>query len=243
MINLQGTIFEEGTLRSMKFNNFLNWLGIRKIYALLLTIIILFILFVYFLVRFIFHVDPPAQSLNKYLQQLQKQNFHEASQMIQTDERATWKETFATFAQDEEVIRSLYFFFWEHATWDVISEAKVTADHTTLRVEVTSPDVQKILTELRQMAESGKIDMSDSEIVRPASNQESSLYYYLMDYYENFNEPKMKEQLILNLYLEGAFTAKEWKIKPTEMLHDVLSGYTYKAAEQVFSAPLSIPKS
>ena len=232
---------KEGT--PMKFNNFLNRLGIKKMYALLLLLLILVILFIYFLVRFIFHVEEPKQRFDRYMISLQNQNFHDASSSIISDERATWAEKFSEYALDESALRALYFHFWSKSSWELVSSSALSDEHHALRLQITAPDAEAILREVREMAESGRIDMTDREIVRSAPDQASALYYYVIDHYEDLETPYVQDQVIVNFHLEGSFTAKTWKLQPTDALHDLFSGYVQESAEEVFRRPLDIPKS
>lgn len=227
----------------MRFNNLLNKLGIKNIGILLVSVIILFIALIYFVIRTLFHVTPPELEFKAYIADLQNQNFNSALSHVKSEDYAFWKENFQNYAQDESATRALQFFLWEHTKVEHVSTSIVGSDESAARFIIHAPDALALLQEARRMAEDGQIDMSDPAVVRIGLDSESSLIYYIIDHYEDIKKQDKSAEVIINFIKEGKLIDQEWKLSPTEDLHDKLDGQLKTAIDAVLDSPLVLPKS
>ena len=227
----------------MKFNNFLNRLGMKKIYASLVICVLVFILAIYLIVRSVFYVAPADKVLTTYIDSMKKQNFHQASQLVLEEQQDEWSEIYDGMAQDDSALQTLYFYLWSKSSVELISQSNMDPKHKVLRIQVESPDTYKILQKVRAEAEQGQIDLSDPDVVRPAVDQKSALYYYIIDHYDELDILPKQEEVVVNMYLEGNFNTRAWRVDTSQNLHDALAGNVKEAEQKVFAKPLNIPKS
>ncbi len=227
----------------MRFNNFLNKLRLPGIYLLILAIVATAVGGFSFIFYQLFHKDAPAQVFQNYATNLRSGNYYEASRLIVTDERSDWNEYFTSLAKDESANASLLQFFWKKATWELVSQSALAEDHYTLRYMITAPDAKSILSQVRKDAESGVIDMSDTDLVRPGIDPESTLLYYVEDNFEKYQDLIIQEAIVISFTLEGNSLNQAWNLEPTEALHQLLAGNLQEAVDTVFSRPLVLPKS
>ena len=71
----------------MRFNNLLNRLRIRKIYAALIIIILILLLAIVLLLRSFFHTPSPDEVFNDYLSALQDGRYNDAVRHILPSEQ------------------------------------------------------------------------------------------------------------------------------------------------------------
>jgi HD superfamily phosphohydrolase len=240
MLNSQGIGREKDTL---KFNNFLNRLGMKKIYAFLIICLLILVLAIYLIVRTVFYVAPADKVLANYIDSLQKQNFHQASRLVLEEQQDEWSDLYEAMAQDDSALQTLYFYLWSKSSVEFVSQSNMDPKHKVLRIQVEAPDAYKILEEVRTEAEQGQIDLSDPDVVRPAVDQKSALYYYVIDHYDMLETPLRQEEVVVNMYLEGNFNTRAWRIDTSQELHDILAGNVKEAGQKVFAKPLDVPKS
>ncbi len=159
------------------------------------------------------------------------------------EQQDEWSDLYEAMAQDDSALQTLYFYLWSKSSVEFVSQSNMDPKHKVLRIQVEAPDAYKILEEVRTEAEQGQIDLSDPDVVRPAVDQKSALYYYVIDHYDMLETPLRQEEVVVNMYLEGNFNTRAWRIDTSQELHDILAGNVKEAGQKVFAKPLDVPKS
>ncbi len=227
----------------MRFNNFLNKIRVPGIYVLILSLVLVVISGFSLVSYQIFHVEEPAQVFESYAANLRGGNYYEATKLVASDSRDQWNENFAALAKDESAQASLLQFLWKQSRWELVSQTALAEDHYTLRYMITAPDAATILRQVREDAEAGVIDMSDTAIVRAGVDPESTLLYYVEDYFDKFKDTVIQSEIVISFRLEGNSFNRAWHIEPTDDLQSLLAGNLPTAVQTVFARPLVLPKS
>lgn len=226
----------------MRFNNFLNRLRIRRIYALIVVLAIAAVAFVIIGVRALLHVPSPDSVFRAYLNELKDGHYNEAVRLLVPEKRKEWTERFAEMVKDESAESSLKVMLHSLVSCELVSQSSLADDGSTLRYQLTAADAKAMLSKVRQDAESGAIDMSDPDVVRVSKDPQSTLLYYVEDNFKHFEQMLVHEQIVVNFKLEGNLFTRRWYIEPEQSWQNLLSGNLDEAVKEVFRAPLNLPK-
>lgn len=226
----------------MRFNNFLNRLRIRRIYALLTVIAIVLLTAMVLLLRSFFHVPSPDHEFHDYLHAIRDGRYNDAVKHILPEEQDDWYEKFKAEAQDESPESSLRAKLQDLARCELVSQSTLADDHYTLRYQLTAADAEAMLNKVRDEAESGIIDMSDPDVVRVSKDPTGTLLYYVEDNFKEYQDMLRQDQIVVNFYLKGNVFNRRWYIEADEERYQMLSGDLEKAVRNVFRAPLNLPK-
>ena len=212
------------TGEKMYFNNLLNKLGIRKLYALLIMIILIVLISVISIFVSIFRVVQPEETMQAYLQNLRKQNYNAAADLIYKKERETWQDFYYQLVNDSSPIPLLKEKIWQKATIELNSQSIISDNEIILRVQITAPDADEMLKKIISDMDKAIIDTSDPEIVRIGENKLNSAIYYAVDNFANYNKSSITGETTIKFIKEKGVIKDKWYIIPSEELHQLISG-------------------
>lgn len=226
----------------MRFNNLLNRLRIKRIYALIAGGILLFLALFILLIKMFFYVAPPEEVFSGYLAALREGRYNDALRVIVPEQQEAWQKEFKELTQDESALASISSLLRSEASAELVSKSTAEDNRYALRFQLSLADSEKIFQSVRHDAEAGLIDMSDPDVVRVSKDPESTLLYYVEDNFKDYQKFKEQKQVIINFRLLGNVWNRSWAIEADEDLLELLAGNPEAAYRKVFAAPLNLPK-
>lgn len=196
----------------MRFNNFLNRLKAKRIYAIIIIIIMLIVFAVSYIFVNIFRVKKPEAVFSEFMTNLSAQDFGSASALVHPDTRVDFEtkltETIEKDSPEALILNKIF----ENTSYELVSQSSTAEDQALLRYSLDLPNIEAILTDIKDDMQADKIDTTDPELVRIGEDKVDMILYYAYDNFDEYKNQKQTADINVSFKKETAPIKDKWFI-------------------------------